>query len=71
MLNYTWQTTIITDTVITIHVKFMHALYVSSDAGVPDIIKITLEQSKLNEYVSQKGQTLADLPGTQIRVLPV
>jgi hypothetical protein len=62
MLNFTWQTTKITDLAITVQVRFMHAEYISSEFSQPDNLKITMLQSKLKDYVSQKGQAVVDLP---------
>jgi hypothetical protein len=62
MLNFTWQTTKITDLAITVQVRFMNAEYISSEFSQPDNLKITMLQSKLKDYVSQKGQAIVDLP---------
>lgn len=40
----------------------MNAEYISSEFSQPDNLKITMLQSKLKDYVSQKGQAVVDLP---------
>jgi hypothetical protein len=62
MLNFTWQTTNITDTEILIQLRFMHPEYVSSDSVYLDSLNITMLESQLKAFVSLKGQTVAHLP---------